>query len=389
MSIKSKQRLEFLLLRYMEDKATAAEREELGQFIQNEQNEVTVLEIMEELVATEKEMDNYNVKNWEPLLGELLQEKNKLRKRGLVRVINWKRISVAASILFAVVLTGYLVLFRKDTKQVQVVKVTQPIDVKSPEKNRAMITLANGQQVHLDSAVNGTLLEQAGVQIMKLADGKIVYVGSTAEIINNTLSNPRGSKVIDMTMADGSRVWLNSGSSVTYPVAFVGEERKISITGEAYFEVMQDKKHPFKVDINGKGEVEVLGTHFNINAYDDESDIKVTLLEGSVKVNNSIIEPGQQAQVSDKVKIIDKVDMDEVMAWKNDMFDFNSADIKTIMRQIGRWYDLEIIYQDNISKETFSGMVGRSNKVSKVLMILEKAGIKFRIEGKKLIIMDK
>ena len=389
MSIKSKQRLEFLLLRYMEDKATAAEREELGQFIQNEQNEVTVLEIMEELVATEKEMDNYNVKNWEPLLGELLQEKNKLRKRGLVRVINWKRISVAASILFAVVLTGYLVLFRKDTKQVEVVKVTQPIDVKSPEKNRAMITLANGQQVHLDSAVNGTLLEQAGVQIMKLADGKIVYVGSTAEIINNTLSNPRGSKVIDMTMADGSRVWLNSGSSVTYPVAFVGEERKISITGEAYFEVMQDKKHPFKVDINGKGEVEVLGTHFNINAYDDESDIKVTLLEGSVKVNNSIIEPGQQAQVSDKVKIIDKVDMDEVMAWKNDMFDFNSADIKTIMRQIGRWYDLEIIYQDNISKETFSGMVGRSNKVSKVLMILEKAGIKFRIEGKKLIIMDK
>ena len=389
MSIKSKQRLEFLLLRYMEDKATAAEREELGQFIQNEQNEVTVLEIMEELVATEKEMDNYNVKNWEPLLGELLQEKNKLRKRGLVRVINWKRISVAASILFAVVLTGYLVLFRKDTKQVEVVKVTQPIDVKSPEKNRAMITLANGQQVHLDSAVNGTLLEQAGVQIMKLADGKIVYVGSTAEIINNTLSNPRGSKVIDMTMADGSRVWLNSGSSVTYPVAFVGEERKISITGEAYFEVMQDKKHPFKVDINGKGEVEVLGTHFNINAYDDESDIKVTLLEGSVKVNNSIIEPGQQAQVSDKVKIIDKVDMDEVMAWKNDMFDFYSADIKTIMRQIGRWYDLEIIYQDNISKETFSGMVGRSNKVSKVLMILEKAGIKFRIEGKKLIIMDK
>ena len=389
MSIKSKQRLEFLLLRYMEDKATAAEREELGQFIQNEQNEVTVLEIMEELVATEKEMENYNVKNWEPLLGELLQEKNKLRKRGLVRVINWKRISVAASILFAVVLTGYLVLFRKDTKQVEVVKVTQPIDVKSPEKNRAMITLANGQQVHLDSAVNGTLLEQAGVQIMKLADGKIVYVGSTAEIINNTLSNPRGSKVIDMTMADGSRVWLNSGSSVTYPVAFVGEERKISITGEAYFEVMQDKKHPFKVDINGKGEVEVLGTHFNINAYDDESDIKVTLLEGSVKVNNSIIEPGQQAQVSDKVKIIDKVDMDEVMAWKNDMFDFNSADIKTIMRQIGRWYDLEIIYQDNISKETFSGMVGRSNKVSKVLMILEKAGIKFRIEGKKLIIMDK
>ena len=389
MSIKSKQRLEFLLLRYMEDKATAAEREELGQFIQNEQNEVTVLEIMEELVATEKEMDNYNVKNWEPLLGELLQEKNKLRKRGLVRVINWKRISVAASILFAVVLTGYLVLFRKDTKQVEVVKVTQPIDVKSPEKNRAMITLANGQQVHLDSAVNGTLLEQAGVQIMKLADGKIVYVGSTAEIINNTLSNPRGSKVIDMTMADGSRVWLNSGSSVTYPVAFVGEERKISITGEAYFEVMQDKKHPFKVDINGKGEVEVLGTHFNINAYDDESDIKVTLLEGSVKVNNSIIEPGQQAQVSDKVKIIDKVDMDEVMAWKNDMFDFNSADIKTIMRQIGRWYDLEIIYQDNISKETFSGMVGRSNNVSKVLMILEKAGIKFRIEGKKLIIMDK
>ena len=389
MSIISKQKLEFLLLRYMEDKATSEEREELGQYLLNQDNEDSILEIMEELLVTEDVMHDYDDKNWGPLLEKLLQKINTLKQTGQTIVIKWKRIVATASILFVVVLSGYLALFRTDTEQVRLIKATQPIDVKAPENNRAMITLSNGQKVYLDSAINGSLLQQAGVVVMKLADGKIVYEGSSKEYINNTLTNPKGSKVIDITLSDGSRIWLNAGSSLTYPVAFVGNERKVSIIGEAYFEVMKDKKRPFKVDISGKGEVEVLGTHFNINAYDDEANIKVTLLEGSLKVNNTLIEPGQQVQASDKVKIIENVDLEEVIAWKNDMFIFNNQDIKTIMHQISRWYDLEIIYQVNNSKKTYSGMVSRNNKISKVLMILEKAGIKFKIEERKLTIMEK
>lgn len=373
----------------MEDKATSEEREELGQYLLNQDNEDSILEIMEELLVTEDVMHDYDDKNWGPLLEKLLQKINTLKQTGQTIVIKWKRIVATASILFVVVLSGYLALFRTDTEQVRLIKATQPIDVKAPENNRAMITLSNGQKVYLDSAINGSLLQQAGVVVMKLADGKIVYEGSSKEYINNTLTNPKGSKVIDITLSDGSRIWLNAGSSVTYPVAFVGNERKVSIIGEAYFEVMKDKKRPFKVDISGKGEVEVLGTHFNINAYDDEANIKVTLLEGSLKVNNTLIEPGQQVQASDKVKIIENVDLEEVIAWKNDMFIFNNQDIKTIMHQISRWYDLEIIYQVNNSKKTYSGMVSRNNKISKVLMILEKAGIKFKIEERKLTIMEK
>ena len=270
--------------------------------------------------------------------------------------------------------------------------------MKAPETNKAMITLANGQKVYLDSAVNGTLAMQGNVKLVKLANGQIAYQTASGETINeikyNTLTNPRGSKVIDMTLADGSQVWLNAGSSVTYPVAFVGNERRVAITGEAYFEVAHNTAMPFKVS-KGEMEVTVLGTHFNVNAYDDESDIKVTLLEGSVKVIKgpstgsglqTVLKPGQQAQVTNEVKVVNDADLEQVMAWKNGLFNMKGTDLAALMRQVARWYDVQVSYEGPQQQKSFGGSINRDVDLSDVLKALEQYGIHFRMEKGKVII---
>jgi transmembrane sensor len=296
---------------------------------------------------------------------------------------------VAASIIALLGIGSYFLFFNKPVKQDEIVKIQVPIDVKAPATNRAMITLANGAKVYLDSAVDGKLLQLDGVEVVKLEDGKIIYKGSTAEVVYNTLSNPKGSKVIDMTLADGSRVWLNAGSSVKFPVAFVGNERKVEITGEAYFEVAHNAAKPFTLR-KGDIEVTVLGTHFNVNAYDDEPVIKVTLLEGSVKVARSgdeaLLLPGQQAEVSDDIKVVNDVDLDEVMAWKNGQFYFNGTNLKAIMSQVMRWYDIEVVYEGTQSI-SLSGVVERNVPLSQILRLLESNGVQYRQEGRRIIMM--
>ena len=310
------------------------------------------------------------------------------------KMFNWRRIAVAASILLVVGLSTYFIFFNK-SRPTEIAK-TPPQDVKAPASNRAMITLADGKTVYLDSAANGELAMQNNVKVVKTADGQIVYEGSSltthdSPLTFNTLTNRRGSKVIDMTLADGSRVWLNAGSSITYPVAFVSNERKISISGEAYFEVSHDASKPFIVS-KGETSVQVLGTHFNVNAYDDETDIKITLLEGSVKVSNGsssgLLKPGQQAQISSELKIINGVDVDEIIAWKNGKFQFGEkADIGTIMRQIARWYDVDVEYKGTFTKH-FGGTISREVNVSQVLKVLETTGdVKCNVEGRKVTVM--
>lgn len=272
-------------------------------------------------------------------------------------------------------------------------------DIKAPQSNRATITLAGGQKIFLDSAANGQLAMQDQVRLVKMAEGKIGYEGyvpanPSAQVAYNTLTNPRGSKVVDITLADGSRVWLNAGSSLTYPVAFTGKERNVQFTGEAYFEISPDAVRPFTVTRTGDDvRIKVLGTRFNVNAYDDETALKVTLLEGSVRVdkgkNRSLLTPGQQLQVKeDKSKIIKEIDIDEVMAWKNEKFRFSEkTDIEMIMRQIARWYDLDVEYQGKVS-EHFWGSISRRVNASQVFKMLQATGfVKFRIEGRKVTVM--
>jgi ferric-dicitrate binding protein FerR (iron transport regulator) len=223
----------------------------------------------------------------------------------------------------------------------------------------------------------------------------VTYAGNTAEAVGyNTFTIPRGSKPLSLTLSDGSRVWLNVGSSLTYPTAFTGKERRVTITGEAYFEVAHNAAMPFRVqhdDIT----ISVLGTHFNVNTYEDETAERITLLEGSVLVSkknaSKLLEPGQQASIShdevNNIKVAGGVDLDEVMAWRDGKFRFGeSMDIGTIMRQISRWYDVDIEYKGSV-KQRFWGSISKSVNVSQVLKILEATGgVKFTVEGNKIIV---
>lgn len=356
-----------------------------------------------QVTGTEYDMPEAGVQR---MLQQILQQE-KVRNIKNDRPWRWYR-AAAASIILALGVGGYFLFFdnKKDVGQAETVQTEPGNDIKAPDISRATITLADGSIVYLDSVSSGTIAMQRHVKIIKTADEKLVYAvadtlsGKGGTAAYNTLSNPRGSKVIDITLSDGSHVWLNAGSSITFPVAFWGNERKVSITGEVYFEAASSpvdpgeggRKRPFVVE-KGDMQVIVLGTKFNINAYDDETDIKVTLLEGSVKVSNSrhsvTIRPGEQASVSTNALLgIGGVDVEEVMAWKNGRFIFGEkADMPTILRQVARWYDVEVEYHGPPHKY-FWGSISREVNVSEIIKVLEATGdIRCRVEGRKLIVM--
>ena len=303
----------------------------------------------------------------------------------------------AASVLLIISFGTYYLYLNKSHQPAETNTVAVKQDIAPPALNRATITLANGQKVYLDSAANGTLATQGTINLKKLGDGQIVYNGESSmgnsELVYNTLTNPRGSKVIDITLNDGSKVWLNAGSSLTYPVAFAGNERKVTISGEAYFEVAKNVRMPFRVKINESTEVEVLGTHFNVNAYTDEASINTTLLEGSVRVTASnkvqLLSPGQQAQVNaNAVKLIKDADVVQAVAWKEGLFAFTDADLPTVMRQLARWYDVEVKYEGAIPEKEFNGKIGKDLTLNQVLRILTKTHVNYRIEsGNKITII--
>ena len=320
----------------------------------------------------------------------------KFEKAKVRRLFPWR--SVAAAILIIMAGTGGYFAFKDKKRENEIVKTTAQ-DIKAPISNKAVITLANGKQIVLDSAGNGTLAMQGNVTLVKKDNGQIEYSASGSSLSGvgyNTLTNPRGSKVINLTLSDGSRVWLNAESSLRYPAAFSGKERTVSITGEAYFEVRHDPTRPFIVR-KGDMQVKVLGTHFNVNAYDDETQMKITLLEGAVKVSlgssGKMIKPGEQAQIKNHNNslppeiIIRAVDVDEEVAWKNGLFYFNKVDLQTVLRQLTKWYDVDVAYQGNIPKQTFGGDMERTLSLSQVLKILEKSEVHFKIDGKKIIVM--
>jgi ferric-dicitrate binding protein FerR (iron transport regulator) len=236
---------------------------------------------------------------------------------------------------------------------------------------------------------------EGNVNVVKMPNGELAYKGSSENIEYNTLSNPRGSKVISLVLADGSKVWLNAASTLKYPTAFVGNERKVEVSGEAYFEVSHNAAMPFIVD-KGETSVRVLGTHFNVNAYDDESSVNVTLLEGSVKVvkgnEDILISPGQQAEVFNNIVPSNPIevhtaDVDETMAWKNGLFSYKGADIETIMRQVSRWYNVDVVIEKPV-KEKFYAQVSRNTDVSNLLKMLEATkAVHFKIEGKMITVM--
>jgi ferric-dicitrate binding protein FerR (iron transport regulator) len=301
---------------------------------------------------------------------------------------------VAAACIIALV--GIAVFFiSKQSGKSPATEIVQTHDVAPPKETRAVITLADGSKVYLDSVNNGTIAQQDNVNVVRSENGAISYnLSANGQQLTansptyNTLTNPRGSKVIDMQLSDGSHVWLNAGSSVTYPVAFAGNERKVQITGEAYFEVAHDAGKPFIVT-KGETSVTVLGTHFNVNAYDDEDALRITLLQGSVKVSkgssNALLKPGQQAQVAGDIKTIVGVDTERVIAWKNGLFSFDNASLPTVMRQIARWYDVDVSYAGKIPEGKLKGKIPKDLTLSQLLNGLTSNRVHFKIDGNKKI----
>lgn len=319
----------------------------------------------------------------------------------------WKRWAAAAAVFFLVIAGGYLIWVEKENTTTGPDSLQLAENDISPGTSGAILTLDNGQKIVLDHLGQDTIAVQGNTSVIS-RNGEIVYDGKNGsgnDLKYNTLSTPRG-RQFQLVLADGTKVWLNAMSSIRYPAFFTSDERRVEISGEVYFEVAHltrkmnngEKRVPFIVQVNALsgdgGEIEVLGTHFNINAYNDESVVKTTLIEGRVKVkkgkDEAVLQPGYQSQVvkDGRIKVTKDVNTDMEIAWKNGFFTFDSSGVTTVMNQIARWYDIDVEYQDGeIPDERFGGDIQRNARLSSVLKVLEKSGVKFRVEGRKVIVM--
>jgi len=386
------ERLSYLFERWLSGETTAAEQEELAALAMEPSNHEDVQQLVDRSWNQTGEEFDIGEDRAREILFEIAGTQRK-RNQGLV--IRIRRITVAASIVACVAIGGYFVFWHHPINSSGVAMH----DVKAPDRNRATITLSNGQKIFLDSAANGVLAKQNNTAIMKSEDGRIAYNADNklnnapnVTVALNTLTNPRGSKVIDITLSDGSRIWLNAASSITYPSSFMGD-REVTLTGEAYFAVAHDTRHPFRVKV-GSEIVEDIGTEFNINAYKDEPAMQTTLVQGAVKITvdkeNKMLKPGQQAAVNSNraIAVSDAVDLDQVTAWKNGYFYFKSSDIQSIMRQVSRWYDVDVQYEGAIPAGHYNGKPPRNIGAAEMLKVVEYSGVKIKIEGKKITVLQ-
>ena len=344
---------------------------------------------------------------------------------GKIRKIpGYKWLSAAAILLFLCI-GAYLWLQQTTTKTTPPpIPIATKFDVPAG-KQGAILTLADGSSVVLDSLGNGLVATQAGSKIL-LHDGQLAYEKDITggALVYNTMSTPKG-RQFRLVLPDGTKVWLNAASSLRYPTTFTDKERRVEVTGEAYFEVAQEVKKPFIVEVDHTTAVEVLGTHFNINAYKDEASVNTTLLEGAVRVvragESTILKPGQQAQsattattattgttgttaataatattatttagaaATTGIKIVRNPDVEKIMAWKNGVFDFQDASLEDVMRQLQRWYDIEVVYEKGVPKIEFIGKMGRDLSLSAVLSGLQLSKVHFRLEeGRRLVVL--
>ncbi|AMQ01839.1 FecR protein [Pedobacter cryoconitis] len=295
--------------------------------------------------------------------------------------------AAAASLALIISVGLYFNQQRPLAKSIQPEAYTNDIPAGS---NKAYLTLANGKKLALTSSANGTLAEEAGIKITKTADGQLVYTvanqGGKKAAGYNSIETPRGGQY-QLNLPDGTKIWLNSASSLKYPVSFAAlKERRVELSGEAYFEVAKDKIHPFIVK-SGRQQIQVLGTHFDVNAYPDEQLIKTTLLEGSVKLNEQVVlKPGEQSLLTGEKFSVKEVNVNDAIDWKNGEFVFTNESLTSILKKVSRWYDVEIKYIHNpVNMPTFTGSVSRSENISGVLKMLEEtSNVRFSIEGRQI-----
>ncbi|WP_167667836.1 FecR family protein [Mucilaginibacter gossypiicola] len=297
----------------------------------------------------------------------------------------------AAAILIGILFTVTMLFFVNRNPG----KASQLANDLPPGTNKAVLTLANGRHLNLSDATNGRLYQQQGIKIVKAQSGQVVfdYSGNQATAEQNTITTPNGGQW-QIKLPDGSQVWLNAASSLTFPTSFShGINRIVKLSGEGYFEVAKDAEHPFIV-ISGDQRVEVLGTHFNISSYADEPSIKTTLLEGRVKVSllgnvtPMFLKPGEQSVANGHQLDVKPVDTEEALAWRNGYFQFDDETVSSIMRKLSRWYDVDVRYEGNISDEGLNGRVSRNKNISQVIKALEATQtVHFRLEGRRITVM--
>jgi len=387
----SKSRLTYLLHHYFEGNCSEKENDELMVLLSDKTTEEEVNTIMDQI------WKDFNPKQPVFSLDQSSSIFDKIRNahpfkfsKPIQNKRRWLFAAAAVFLLFIGSITLKLLVF--NTSQVDKNLISEIKQDIPPGGNKAVLTLSDGSTIILDSAANGNLANQGNSSVNKLGN-QIFYKteGKSTEVLYNTISTPRGGKY-QLALTDGTKVWLNAASSIRFPVTFVGKERKVEITGEAYFEVAKNKSMPFRVSVNDMN-IEVLGTHFNISAYADERIVKTTLIEGSVKVTKgdalAILLPGEQARLSQQGQLtIDKdINIEEVVAWNNGLFLFDHNNIQEIMQQISKWYDVDVVFQGEPTHLTFSGVVSRNSNISQVLKIMEQAGVRFAIEGKKITVM--
>ena len=391
----SNNRLKYLIDQYVAKTISPEEEQELFQFIAQG--------------TYDKQIKEYMSDAWHMEYSELMSQQQSKRILNAVfnreggRVISIQQptkrkfIWVAASVLLIVASASLFLLVGKhsSTPALSDNLNKQPINDVMPGTSGAILKLDDGSSIVLDNASNGNLVQQGNTLVVK-SGAAISYMQGAAknekQVHYNTVETPKG-RQFQLVLEDGTKVWLNAASSIKFPVAFIGRQRIVEINGEAYFEVAKNKKRPFQVMCKGSM-IEVLGTHFDINAYADEEMISTTLLEGSVKVvkgsNQKIIKPGEQAQVKNdgSVQTRTNVNIDEVVAWKNNAFLFDNTDVKKLMRQLSRWYNVEVVFKGSTDEAlTFNGTISRTATLATVLKMLESTGdVRFSIEGKRILV---
>lgn len=392
-------RLNKLVKKYLRRKATTKETTFVEKYYQYFDHSADLTDSLSEI-----DNDDLQRRMLEKIKEEMSGDKDKpssIRNKWIGRMM------AAAAVTLIVV--GGTIFFQaawKNNKVEEIRAVIVPVqnDV-APGGNRAMITLEDGSRIFLDSSNNGTISQQDNIQVVKLTDGEVVYKkldNRSSRVSINTMTTPRGGQY-QLTLADGTKVWMNAESSITYPTAFTQIERKVAITGEVYFEVApmyhkgDQRKVPFIVNVNsttgvGDMEIQVLGTHFNVNTYADNGSTTTTLLEGAVLIKNNkeekILKPGQQAAVQHTIKVNDNVDTELVMAWKNGFFSFSNTSLEMVMKQLARWYDVDVLFEDKKPDMKFWGSISMNSNLSQVLKILEESKVNFRIENKKIIVLS-
>ncbi|WP_426328739.1 FecR family protein [Pedobacter sp. R-06] len=370
------ERIYFLAEKWRNGSISKAEQSEFDQWYNSLENS---LELQTEESRAEMEHRLY----------QSITQKGNINPR---RSFRWPRFAAAASIAILLGVGGFYFITKERSARVSEI-VTNDI---APGGNNAILTLADGKKIVLSGAKNGNLAQLPDVRVIKTSDGNLSYQKTPSgqlspSLVNyNVVSTPLGGQY-HLTLSDGTNAWLNAGSSIKYPTSFSGLERRVEITGEVYFEVAHNAAKPFRVVSAGQL-VEVLGTHFNINAYADENNIRTTLIEGSVRISGAnqtkTIKPGEEAELSSKGISIGRADTEEAIAWKNGYFRFNDENIESIMRKLSRWYGIEVSFQGSISQEGFNGKISRYKNISQALKMLEQTGaVHFEIKGRRVSVM--